>query len=103
MRQPHSHDVPLGILGDAGLVGLAAALALFVTFVVVAGPWRTRSLAGRAAFAVLMGFAAGMLFEDLTFLPAFNLLVILLAAMALLEAGAVRWRGDPRAARCRPP
>ncbi len=98
VRQPHSHDVALGILGDAGLVGLAAALALFITFVVVAGPWRTRSLAGRAAFAVLMGFAAGMLFEDLTFLPAFNLLVIVLAAMALLDAGAVRWVTDP--ARC---
>ena len=99
VRQPHSHDVALGILGDAGLVGLAAALALFVTFVVVAGPWRTRSLAGRAAFAVLMGFAAGMLFEDLTFLPAFNLLVIVLASMALLDAGTVRWASIPRAAR----
>jgi O-antigen ligase len=99
VRQPHSHDIPLGILGDAGLVGLAAALALFVTFVVVAGPWRTRSLGGSAAFAVLMGFAAGMLFEDLTFLPAFNLLVILLAAMALLGAGAVRWQPIARAAR----
>jgi len=99
VRQPHSHDIPLGVLGDAGLVGLAAALALFVTFVVVAGPWRTRSLAGRAAFAVLMGFAAGMLFEDLTFLPAFNLIVILLAAMALMDAGAVRWQPIARAAR----
>ena len=99
VRQPHSHDIPLGILGDAGLVGLAAALALFVTFVVVAGPWRTRSLVGRAAFAVLMGFAAGMLFEDLTFLPAFNLIVILLAALALLEAGAVLWQPIARSAR----
>ena len=99
VRQPHSHDIPLGVLGDAGLVGLAAALALFVTFVVVVGPWRTRSLAGRAAFAVLMGFAAGMLFEDLTFLPAFNLIVILLAALALMEAGAVRWQPIARAAR----
>jgi O-antigen ligase len=99
VRQPHSHDVPLGILGDAGLIGLAAALFLFVTFVVVAGPWRTRSLTGRAAFAVLMGFAAGMLFEDLTFLPAFNLLVIVLAAMALLDAGAVRWRTVPQGVR----
>ena len=99
VRQPHSHDVPLGILGDAGLVGLAAALALFITFVVVAGPWRTRSLTGRAAFAVLMGFAAGMLFEDLTFLPSFNLLVIVLAAMALLDAGAVRWQVIPPPAR----
>jgi O-antigen ligase len=99
VRQPHSHDVPLGILGDAGLIGLVAAVVLFVTFVVVAGPWRTRSLSGRTAFAVLMGFAAGMLFEDLTFLPAFNLLVIVLAAMALLDAGAVRWVAIPRAAR----
>lgn len=99
VRQPHSHDIPLGILGDAGLIGLGAALAVFVTFIVVAGPWRTRSLTGRAAFAVLMGFAAGMLFEDLTFLPAFNLLVILLAAMALLDAGAVHWQSVPRAAR----
>ncbi|HEY8178731.1 MAG TPA: O-antigen ligase family protein [Candidatus Limnocylindria bacterium] len=99
VRQPHSHDVALGILGDAGLVGLAAALALFVTFVVVAGPWRTRSLTGRAAFAVLMGFAVGMLFEDLTFLPAFSLLVMVLGSMALLDAGAVRWVFIPRAAR----
>jgi tetratricopeptide (TPR) repeat protein len=91
VRQPHSHDIPLGILGDAGLLGLAAALALFVTFVLVAGPWRSRSLPGRAAFAVLAGFAVGTLFEDLTFLPGFNLLVILLLAMALADAGAVTW------------
>jgi O-antigen ligase/Tfp pilus assembly protein PilF len=99
VRQPHSHDLPLGILGDAGLVGLMAAIALFITFVVVAGPWRTRTLTGRAAFAVLAGFAAGMLFEDLTFLPAFNLLVIVLAAMALLDAHGVRWQPVPAAAR----
>jgi O-antigen ligase/tetratricopeptide (TPR) repeat protein len=99
VRQPHSHDVPLGILGDAGLLGLAAALALLVTFVVVAGPWRTRSITGRASFAVLIGFAAAMAFEDLTFLPAFNLLVVLLAAMALHDAGVVRWRAVPRRAR----
>ena len=99
VRQPHSHDVALGILGDAGLVGLAAALVLLLTFVVVAGPWRTRSFTGRAAFAVLMGFVAGMLFEDLTFLPAFDLLVIVLVAIALLDAGAVRWQPLARAAR----
>jgi tetratricopeptide (TPR) repeat protein len=92
VRQPHSHDIPLGILGDAGLVGLGAALALFLAFVVLAGPWRTRTLHGRAAFAVLMGFAIGMLFEDLTFLPGFNLLVVLLAALALMDAGSVRWQ-----------
>jgi tetratricopeptide (TPR) repeat protein len=91
VRQPHSHDVPLGILGDAGIVGLAAALALFVAFVAVAGPWRTRTLPGRAAFAVLMGFAVGSLFEDLTFLPNFSLLLVLLAAIALADAGAVAW------------
>src|SRR4029079_14642561 len=57
VRQPHSHDIPLGILGDAGLVGLAVAAGLFVTFAVAAGPWRSRSRTGRAAFAVLVGFA----------------------------------------------
>jgi tetratricopeptide (TPR) repeat protein len=92
VRQPHSHDIPLGILGDAGLVGLAAAGVVFIGFIVLAGPWRTRRLPGRAAFAVLMGFAVGMLFEDLTFLPNFNLLVMLLVAIALTDAGAVRWQ-----------
>jgi tetratricopeptide (TPR) repeat protein len=92
VRQPHSHDIPLGILGDAGLLGLVAAALVFIGFVVLAGPWRARSLHGRAAFAVLMGFAAGMLFEDLTFLPNFNLLVMLLAAVALTDAGAFSWR-----------
>ncbi|HYM52928.1 MAG TPA: O-antigen ligase family protein [Candidatus Dormibacteraeota bacterium] len=92
VQQPHSHDVPLGILGDAGLVGLAAALALVAIFVMVAGPWRARRLPGRAAFAVLAGCAVGMLFEDLTFVPGFNLLLILLAAIALADADAVAWR-----------
>ena len=92
VAQPHSHDIPLGILGDAGIVGLAVALALAVWFVVVAGPWRLRTLPGRAAFAVLAGFSIGMLFEDLTFLPNFNLLVLLLVAICLADAGAVTWR-----------
>ena len=92
VQQPHSHDVPLGILGDAGLLGLAAALVLVGAFVTVAGPWRQRRLPGRAAFAVLAGFAVGSLFEDLTFTPGFNLLVMILAAMALTDAGAVAWR-----------
>ena len=92
VQQPHSHDVLLGILGDAGLVGLGAALVLFATFVTVAGPWRQGRLPGRAAFAVLAGFSVGSLFEDLTFIPGFNLLVVILAAMALTDAGAVAWR-----------
>jgi tetratricopeptide (TPR) repeat protein len=91
VRQPHSHDLPLGLLGDAGLIGLAAGAVLVVLFVVVTGPWRTRSLPGRAAFAVLAGFGVAGLFEDLTFLPNFNLIVILLAAIALTDAGAVTW------------
>ena len=28
VRQPHSHNLPLGVLGDAGLLGLAAAIVL---------------------------------------------------------------------------
>jgi O-antigen ligase len=100
-RQPHSHDIAVGIMGDAGLVGLAAAALLFVTFVALAGPWRTKTLPGRAAFSVLMGFAVGMLFEDLTFIPGFNLLVLLLAALALTDAGAIRWQPLPSIGRTR--
>ncbi|HEX3220350.1 MAG TPA: O-antigen ligase family protein [Candidatus Limnocylindria bacterium] len=92
VHQPHSHDIPLGILGDAGIFGLLAVVVVVVTFVVLVGPWRTRSLAGRAAFAVLAGCAVGMLFEDLTFIPGFNILVMVLAAMALADAGAIRWQ-----------
>lgn len=92
VRQPHSHDVALGILGDAGLIGLAAALVLFATFMVVAGPWRSRTVGGRGAFAVLIGFAVASFFEDLTFLPGFNLLVLLLVAQVLTDAGAVSWQ-----------
>jgi O-antigen ligase len=101
VRQPHSHDIPLGILGDAGLIGLAAALVVVASFVVLAGPWRTRTLPGRAAFAVLAGLSVGMLFEDLTFLPGFNLLVMLLAALALGDAGAIRWEPMPSIGRIR--
>ncbi len=92
LRQPHSHNVALGILGDAGLLGLAAAVGLVVVFVLIAGPWRQRTPAGRASFAVLAGLTTGMMFEDLTFLPNFNLEVVLLVALALTGARAVRWR-----------
>ncbi|HEX2194423.1 MAG TPA: O-antigen ligase family protein [Candidatus Limnocylindria bacterium] len=91
VRQPHSHNVALGILGDAGIIGLVAALAVAIAFALVAGPWRQRTAVGRAASAVLIGLGVGLLFEDLTFLPGFNLLVVLLASVALTEAGAVRW------------
>jgi O-antigen ligase/Tfp pilus assembly protein PilF len=92
VRQPHSHDVALGVLGDAGLIGLAAFVALVVVFVLVAAPWRHRPLPGRTAFAVLGGFLAASLFEDLTFLPGFNLLIILLVALVLRDAGAMTWQ-----------
>ncbi|MEP6680333.1 MAG: O-antigen ligase family protein [Chloroflexota bacterium] len=91
VRQPHSHDLALGVLGDAGVLGLAAAAVLLISFVLIAGAWRSRSNAGRVAFATLAGFAVAGLFEDLTFLPNFNLLVVLLAAVALADAGAVSW------------
>ena len=91
VRQPHSHNLPLGVLGDAGIVGLAAGLIVVGAAVLVAGPWRSRTPLGRMAAVVLIGLGVGGLFEDLTFLPGFNLLAITLVAVALLEAGAVTW------------
>jgi len=91
-HQPHSHNLVLGVLGDAGLVGLVAAIALLVAFLWRAGPWRSRTWAGRAAGAALIGWGAGGLFEDITFTPAASLLVVILAAMAIADAGAVVWR-----------
>lgn len=92
LLQPHSHDIPLGILGDAGLLGLAAAALLFARFAWVARPTRGGPLPGRAAYAALIGIAVGFLTEDLTFLPNFNLLLLLLVAIALVDADAVAWR-----------
>lgn len=94
--QPHSHDVPLGILGDAGLAGLVVALVVIVRFAWVARPRRQHPLPGRAAYAVLIGVAVGFLTDDLTFLPNVNLLLILLVALVLRDAGAVEWRPVPR-------
>jgi O-antigen ligase/tetratricopeptide (TPR) repeat protein len=91
IRQPHSHDLALGVLGDAGLLGLAAALSIVVVFFWIAGPHRSRTVRGRASASVLAGFLVAGVVEDLTFLPGFNLIVLLLAAVALIDAGAVRW------------
>ena len=98
VRQPHSHNLPLGVLGDAGVVGLLAALILVGTLLVVAGPWRSRTATGRTAAIVLVGLGIGGLSEDLSFVPGFNLLAIALVAVALADAGAVTWfRPDIRA------
>jgi tetratricopeptide (TPR) repeat protein len=91
VRQPHSHNLPLGVLGDAGIVGLLAALVVIGVLALVAGPWRSRTPVGRTAAVVLVGLGIGGLFEDLTFLPGFDLLAILLVAVAMTDAGAVRW------------
>jgi tetratricopeptide (TPR) repeat protein len=90
-RQPHSHNLPLGLLGDAGLIGLAAGVAVLALFLWIAGPWRARTLTGRVAGCALLGLAVSGLFEDLTFLPNYNLLLVLLAAVVLADVGAVRW------------
>lgn len=96
VRQPHSHNLPLGVLGDAGVLGLVAAAVLVAVLVAVAHPWRTRTPVGRAAAVVLVGLAIGGLSEDLTFLPNFDLLAIALLAVVLTDVGAVRWaRRDP--------
>lgn len=91
VRQPHSHNLPLGVLGDAGIVGLVAALALAIALAWVAGPWRARTRTGWQAGVVLLGVGIAGLFEDITFEPNFNLLVIALVAVVLADAQAVRW------------
>jgi hypothetical protein len=91
VRQPHSHNLPLGVLGDAGMVGLVAGAILVVTLIALAGPWRSRTPTGRIAAFTLVGLGVGGLFEDLTFLPGFNLLAITLVAVVLLDVGAVDW------------
>jgi tetratricopeptide (TPR) repeat protein len=95
VRQPHSHNLPLGVLGDAGILGLLAGIALVAVLAWVAGPWRSRTRVGRQAAFVLLGIGIAGLFEDLTFEPNFNLLVIGLVAVALTDAGAVRWTRLP--------
>ena len=60
-------------------------------FLWTAGPWRARTATGRLAGCALLGLAVSGLFEDLTFLPNYNLLLVLLAAVVLADAGAVRW------------
>jgi O-antigen ligase len=92
VRQPHSHNLPLGVLGDAGIIGLAAALVLVVVIAWFAGPWRARTRTGRTAGFLLLGLLVAGLFEDLTFVPAFNLLAITLLAVSLTDAGVVEWR-----------
>lgn len=91
VRQPHSHNLPLGVLGDAGLIGLLAAVVLVAMLVFVAGPWRCRTAVGRTASVVLIGLGIGGLFDDLTFIPGFDLLAIALIAVVLIDAGAVDW------------
>ena len=91
VRQPHSHNLLLGVLGDAGVVGLLAAAVLVATLVIVAGPWRSRTSVGRSAGIVLIGLGIGGLFDDLTFIPGFDLLAIALVAVVLVDAGAVEW------------
>ncbi len=90
--QPHSHDLALGLLGDAGVMGLAAGLILVGAFLWSAGPHRSRTVRGRAAASILVGFLVAGLSEDLTFIPGFDLLILLLVAVALEDAGVVRWQ-----------
>jgi O-antigen ligase len=101
VRQPHSHNLALGVLGDAGLIGLAAGVALVIAIAVVAGPWRARASTGRRAAYVLLGLGVGSLFEDISFLPGFGLLVICLLAVVLLDVDAVRWVRRPSGGRAR--
>jgi O-antigen ligase len=77
-----THDVPLQTLADGGVV-------LGVAMLTIAVAWLMRSFSRqlppqrRAAFAVLVGYAAAVLFDDFSFLPSVTVLLIVLAAVAL--------------------
>src|SRR4029453_16198763 len=86
VRQPHSHNLPLGVLGDAGLLGLAAAVVLLLALASYAAPWRGRGggggggggggAGGGFVFFGGGGGGGGAFWGALTFVPAFNLLAI---------------------------
>lgn len=79
-----AHNVAIQTLADGGLL-LAAALALVV------GTWIRAVVRGRhgwtaarrVAIAALVGFAATTLLDDLSFLPAITVIVVVLAAWTL--------------------
>ena len=79
-----AHNVPVQTLADGGLL-------LGVAMLLIVGAWAWRVVTGRrrldgrqrTAVAALTGFGAFSLLDDLSFLPAVTILVIVLAAWAL--------------------
>jgi tetratricopeptide (TPR) repeat protein len=77
-----THDMPLQTLADGGIVLAAAMLIVVLAWLTLAFSW-SLPLDRRIAIAVLLGYAAAVLFDDFSFLPAVTVLLIVLAAGAL--------------------
>ena len=92
LLQPPLHNVALGILGDAGIVGLLAALILLPSSCGLRGRKPGRPLPGRAAYAAIVGIAIAFMTEDLTFAELQPAAAPAGGEIALLDARVVSWR-----------
>ena len=76
VRQPHSHNLPLGVPATPACWAWRRRLVVVVTL----SWWPARGGAARRSDErrgiVLIGLGIGGLFDDLTFIPGFDLLAI---------------------------
>ena len=79
-----THDVPLQVLADGGLILAAGFGWLLATYMQTARRFLDDPMR-RTTFAVLVGFAAACLFDDFSSLPAVIALVVTLAAWVVPE------------------
>lgn len=91
-----AHNVPIQTLADGGLVLAIAMLAIAIAWVALIVERRERLDTGRrVAAAAVIGYAGVALFDDLSFLPAVTVMVVILAAWAIpprLEPAPARGR-----------
>lgn len=89
-----AHNVYLETLADGGLVlACAAAVVVLAWVVVVRRDHRALDLGQRGAIAVLLGYAAVALLDDLSFLPSVTVMLVVLAAWSIPRPTASGRRG----------
>ena len=92
-----THNVPLQTLFDGGLVLLAGILVLLIAWFAAAWARRAQwSIEDRIALACVVGFAAALMLDDFSYLPALTATALTVAAflvpLAPAKSGAIhRW------------